>query len=137
MAAHLPSQDAWSRARNRYIQDLTHEEKQMYLQATPETIFYDASAAQKIHEASCTGRGLMHKLQPFVAAIEQYGKALDVYTNAYPLALSPLWGSIRVLLKVLPSSTAFLGHMLTPIIILRSHANSENILRSLWTCLPV
>ena len=136
MATHLPSQDAWSRARNRYIEDLTHEEKQSYMQATPETIFYDASAAEKSHEASSTSRGLMYKLQPFVAAIEQYGQALDVYSNAYPLALSPLWGSIRVLLMVFPSSTAFLGHMLTLIKTFRLRANSENTLRSLWTCLP-
>ncbi|KAL9035547.1 MAG: hypothetical protein Q9180_004806, partial [Flavoplaca navasiana] len=40
------------------------------------------------------------KLQPMIAAIEQYGKALDVYANAYPLVLSPLWGSIRVVLHL-------------------------------------
>lgn len=136
MTTHLPSQDAWSRARNRYIEDLTQEEKQSYLQATPETIFYDASAAEKSHEASSHSRGLMNKLQPFVAAIEQYGRALDIYSNAYPLALSPLWGSIRVLLRVLHSSTASIGHMLTSNINFRLHGNSENTLRSSWTCLP-
>ena len=136
MANHLPSQDAWSRARNRYIEGLTHEEKQLYMQATPETIYYDASAAEKSHEASSTSRGLMRKLQPFVAAIEQYGQALDVYANAYPLALSPLWGSTRVLLKVLPSSTATMGHVLTLIKHVRLHASLENTLRSLWICLP-
>ena len=136
MVTHLPSQDAWSRARNRYIEDLTHEEKQLYMKATPETIFYDASAAEKSHEVSSTSRGLMSKLQPFVAAIEQYGQALDVYSNAYSLALSPLWGSIRVLLMVLPSSIAFLGHLLILIKTFRLHANLENTLRSLWKCLP-
>lgn len=34
----------------------------------------------------------MNKLQPLIFAIEQYGQALDVFSNAYPLALSPLWG---------------------------------------------
>ena len=118
------------------MEDLTHEEKQLYMQATPETIYYDASAAEKSHEASSSSRGLMSKLQPFVAAIEQYSQALDVYSNAYPLALSPLWGSIRVLLKVLPSSTAFLDHMLTLIKTFGLHASSENTLRSLWICSP-
>ena len=84
------------------MEDLTQEEKQSYLQATPEKIFYDASAAEKRHEASSTSRRSMHKLQPFIAAIEQYGQAIDVYSNAYPLVLSPLWGSIRVLLMVWP-----------------------------------
>ncbi len=109
MTCHLPSQDAWTRAKNRYLEDLTHEEKQLYIQATPETIFYDASAAEKRHEASSTSRRVIHKLQPFVAAIEQYGQALDVYSNAYPLVLSPLWGSIRVLLLVCPPSKVLLS----------------------------
>lgn len=34
-------------------------------------------------------------MRPLIAAIEQYSKALDIYANAYPLVLSPLWGSIR------------------------------------------
>ena len=135
MANHLPFQDEWSRARSRYIEDLTHQQKLIYMRATPEMIFYDASVAQKSHEASSTSRALMHKLQPVVAAIEQYGQALDVYSNAYPHALSPLWGSIRVLLKVLHYSTASLGHMPTLMKTSRLHANSENTLRSLWICL--
>ena len=109
MTYHLPSPDAWTRAKNRYLEDLTHEEKQLYIQATPETIFYDASAAEKRHEASSTSRRVIHKLQPFIAAIKQYGQALDVYSNAYPLVLSPLWGSIRVLLLVCPPSQALLS----------------------------
>lgn len=100
MASHLSYPDAWTRAKSRYVEDLTHAEKQFYMQASPETIFYDASAAEKRHEASSTSRRLMHKLQPFVAAIEQYGQALDVYSNASPLAMSLVWGSIRVLLLV-------------------------------------
>ncbi len=134
MTSHLPSQDAWTRARNRYTEDLTHEEKQWYLEASPELIFYDASAAEKRHGASGTSRGLMDKLQPFVTAIEQYGQALDVYSNAYPLALSPLWGSIRVILMVGSSLKACLNHKLMHRK-LRLHVNSESVLRSLWTCL--
>ena len=118
------------------MEDLTQEEKKLYTQATPETILYDASAAEKRHEACSTSRGLTHKLQPFVAAIEQYGQALDVYSNAYPLALSPLWGSVRVLLMVCTPSKAFLGQRLTLGILSRLHVNLESILRSLWTCLP-
>ena len=100
MAGHLPFQDAWTRAKNRYTEDLNPEEKQIFLQASPEMIFYDASVAEKNHRASSTSRGRIDKLQPFITAIEQYSKALDVYSNTYGLVLSPLWGSIRVLLLV-------------------------------------
>lgn len=135
MTSHLPSQDAWTQAKNRYIEDLTHEEKQLYLQASPEKIFYDASAAEKSHGAKSTSRGLMDKLQPFVAAIEQYGQALDVYSNAYPLVLSPLWGSIRILLLVcLTVFERLTEHTLILSAFVRLRVSSESILRSSWTC---
>lgn len=100
MEASFPSQDAWTRAKDRYVEDLTDEEKHLYYQATPETLFYDASAAQKKYTAGSTTFAIIEKLQPLRQAIDQYGQALDVYSNAYPLVLSPLWGSIRVVLHV-------------------------------------
>jgi hypothetical protein len=100
MEANFPSQDAWTRAKDRYIEDLTDEEKKIYFLVTPETLFYDASAAQKKYTAGSTSFAIINKLQPLREAIEQYGQALDIYSNAYPLVLSPLWGSIRVVLHV-------------------------------------
>jgi len=102
MEASFPFQDAWTRAKMRYIEDLNEEEKQLYYQATPETLFYDASAAQKKYTAQSTTFALSERLQPLREAIAQYGQALDVYSNAYPLVLSPIWGSIRVVLHVSP-----------------------------------
>ena len=134
MASHGPCPDAWTRAKSRYVEDLTHAEKQFYMQASPETIFYDASAAEKRHEAISTSRRLMHKLQPFVAAIEQYGQALDVYSNASTLALSPLWGSIRVLLLVWPHVK--LLNLAVYADLIKLHVNTENTSKSLWRCLP-
>ena len=92
--------DAWTRARDRFIEDLTEDEKRVYFQATPETIFYDASAAEKVNVSTSKSRSALKKLQPLVEAIEQYGKALDVYANTYPLVMSPLWGSLRIVLHV-------------------------------------
>ncbi|KAL8883180.1 MAG: hypothetical protein Q9192_007384, partial [Flavoplaca navasiana] len=100
MASIVPHKDAWIRARDRYVGDLSREEKAVYETASPESIFYDASAAEKIHTSSSVSLRIADKLQPMIAAIEQYGKALDVYANAYPLILCPLWGSIRVVLHL-------------------------------------
>ena len=96
----LQHQDAWARAKARLIEGLSEEEKRLFYKATPESLFYDASAAQKVHKAESTSRRAIEKLQPMIGAIEEYGKAMDVYSNASPLALSPLWGSIRVVLHV-------------------------------------
>ena len=100
MGTALPHQDAWTRARDRYTEDLTEEEKTMFIEASVEKVFYDASVAEKKHAASSKTREFSSKLDPLVSAIEQYGEAIDVYSNAYPLALCPLWGSVRVVLHV-------------------------------------
>ena len=100
MAAGFPSQDAWVLARDRYVEDLSEEEKHIYYQASLETILYDASAAEKTHKAKSRGRNYVADIQPLVDSIDQYGKALDIYSNMYPLVLSPLWGSIRIVLHV-------------------------------------
>ncbi|KAL8818330.1 MAG: hypothetical protein Q9223_003017 [Gallowayella weberi] len=100
MGSVIPHKDAWTRARDRFVEDLSAEERVLYKDASPETILYAASAAEKNHRSSSTSVMMANKLKPLIAAIEQYDKALDVYANAYPLVLSPLWGSIRVVLHL-------------------------------------
>ena len=88
------------RARDRYVEELSREETALYETASPESIFYDASAMEKAHISSSASLEIADKLQSVITAIEQYGKALDVYANAYSLVLSPLWGSIRIVLHL-------------------------------------
>ena len=92
--------DAWTRACNRFTEDLNEDEKRLYFQATPEKILYEASAVDKISDESSHTRKFFKKLQPFVESIEQYGAALDVFINTYPLVMGPLWGGIRIVLHV-------------------------------------
>lgn len=102
MASQAQTSDAWISARDRFVEDLNEEEQQRYFKASPESLLGDASAAEKLHGTKSTTRGVMEKLQPFVAAVEQYGTAIDIYSNTYSLALGPIWGSIKVLLHVRP-----------------------------------
>lgn len=97
---HIETSDAWIRARDRYVEDLNGKEQQIYFRASAESLLDDASMAEKNHGANSTTRRVMDKLQPFVAAIVQYGDAIDIYSNTYSLALGPIWGSIKVLLHV-------------------------------------
>jgi hypothetical protein len=92
----------WERAKQRYLElcPLAGEERRIFEEATPENIFYSASSNEKLHKEDSKSRYAADKLQPIVAAIAQYGVALDVGSNAFPLVLSPLWGGIRVLLLV-------------------------------------
>ena len=100
MAQDPFAQDAWTRAQDRFVEDLSESERSLYHQSSLEMNLYDASAAQIRHQRTSSNRNLMSKLQPLTSAIDQYGEALDDYANAYPLALSPLWGSLRIVLLV-------------------------------------
>ncbi|MCJ1305773.1 hypothetical protein MMC08_008589, partial [Hypocenomyce scalaris] len=91
--------DPWLLARDRYLEDLTDEEKALFTHATIENLFYSASAAQKTHHALSASRAFAKKLRPFIKALEQYGKALDVYSNASATVMCPLWGSVKVVLQ--------------------------------------
>ena len=99
-----PTVNAWTRARERYIEDLTDEEKRLFAKgskATLEATLYDASAAEKSHRVSSRGRKFTSRiLLPFIDAIDQYSEALDVYANASSTIICPLWGSVRVIMHV-------------------------------------
>ena len=100
MTTHIEISDAWIRAQAQYCEDLNEKEQRMFFRASPESLLDDAITAEKSHAMNSTTRSVMEKLQPFVAAIVQYGDAVDVYSSTYPLALGPIWGSIKVLLHV-------------------------------------
>ena len=100
MSPHIETSDAWIKARDRYVQDLNEQEQHMYFKASPESLLDDARTAEQSHGTNSNTRIAMEKLQPFVAAILQYGDALDVYSSTYSLALGPIWGSVRILLHV-------------------------------------
>jgi hypothetical protein len=99
--------DPWSLARDRFMEDLNEEEKKVFANASLENLFYSASVAQKEHEEKSKSRAISARLEPFVTAIDQYAVVLDIFSNTYSLAMSPLWGSIRVLLHVESTSLIF------------------------------
>ncbi|KAG7006857.1 hypothetical protein G7Y79_00012g031930 [Physcia stellaris] len=85
MSQRSPTPDAWTRARDRFTEDLDEEEKRLYFTATPETLLYEISAKEKIHGEQSKSRHLISSIQPFIDSIDHFGKALDVFTNTYPL----------------------------------------------------
>ena len=99
MAAMALSNDAWTKARERFIEDLEEPERLMFAEASLENIFYSASAAQKVHQEGSRSLYLASKLDILLAGIDQYGKAMDVLSQASPF-LCPLWGALRVVIHV-------------------------------------
>lgn len=91
--------NAWRKARERFIEDLEEPERQMFADASLENVFYSASAAWRTHQEGSRSLYLASKLDSLLAGIDQYGKAMDVLSQASPF-ICPLWGALRVLIHV-------------------------------------
>lgn len=100
MTSNILPDDAWTQARERFVEDLDEPERAMFANASFENIFYSASAAQKTHQVASRSRHMAANMNALLTGIDEWGKALDVYSNASAMLLCPLWGSIRVLIHV-------------------------------------
>lgn len=97
-AALNGSHDAWGLAKARFLADLEPSERDIFNNATLENLFYTTNNANRDDAEKSRVRKVAARLGPLVSAIESYGKALDTFAQIAPLYLSPIWGSIRVLL---------------------------------------
>lgn len=90
----------WEDAKVKFLAGLSPEDVARFIAATPENLFYDASTAQKKHAQQSRSWLMQERVSSLVDAINDYGKALDVYSNSYGLILCPIWGSLRIVLQV-------------------------------------
>lgn len=90
----------WEDAKNKFLEGLSDEEIKRFKNATLENLFYDASASQKKYARGSRVWAMQERITSLVDGVDEYAKALDVYSNAYSLILCPIWGSIRVVLHV-------------------------------------
>jgi hypothetical protein len=75
------------------MRDLNEEEKQLFADSSLENLFHISCAAQRDHEENSRSRAVFRKLEPFVAAIEQYGH-FSTYTQIPTLSLWFLYGAV-------------------------------------------
>jgi hypothetical protein len=102
-----PGQDPWELAKSRFLEDLEPREKEIFNNATLENIYYSTSNANRDDAEKSKTRGVVKRLGPLVSAIESYGGAFDAFAQISPQYLSPIWGSIRVVLVVASSYSKF------------------------------
>ncbi|KAH7397433.1 hypothetical protein BKA66DRAFT_241811 [Pyrenochaeta sp. MPI-SDFR-AT-0127] len=95
----IPTQP-WESGKAKFLEGLSQQQAAQFRDATAENLFYDASVAQKRHANNSRSWLLQERLSSLVNAIDDYGKALDVYSNTYGLVISPLWGSLRIILHI-------------------------------------
>ncbi|TVY93107.1 Ankyrin [Lachnellula willkommii] len=110
-AAALGNDDPWTIAKTRFLADLDDKERELFLNATLENLYYSTSNANRQDAENSKTRATTRRLGPFVSAIENYGKALDTFSNIAPLYLAPIWGSIRVVLVMARAHGRFYDRM--------------------------
>jgi hypothetical protein len=54
----------------------------------------------------------MQRTVKLVDTIEDYGKAMDTFSNVAPLSLGPIWGCIRVVLTLASNYGSFYDAMI-------------------------
>lgn len=97
------SDDLWIKARADFIrmfgQGLDETDRQILETSTAEN-FLSKADILKERLGSSNMEWTVRKLKPLVDKLEQYGCAFDAIAGTFPLALAPIWGSIRILLQV-------------------------------------
>ena len=99
--------DPWTRACEKFKEDLSEEEKRVFSAASPDNLLAGTLISYQRHEANSKSHRVIKALEPFVSTIRDYGAALDVLANTYSLVLSPLWGCIRIILRIAEEAGKF------------------------------
>ena len=83
-----------------FLASLSTEENALFeATKTAESLLQEVESASNEHKDASASRKAGAALLPFIAGIEQYGQAIDVFANSNDL-LCPIWGSIRIVLHV-------------------------------------
>ncbi|KAI9660756.1 MAG: hypothetical protein M1831_003448 [Alyxoria varia] len=90
--------EPWERAKERFLDGLSDHEKELFRTASLENALYGASNASRWHLYKSKSRRVQKKLEPLRRSLEDYGRAMDVFSNTSSLFLCPIWGCIRMLL---------------------------------------
>lgn len=95
----VPTQP-WEVAKAKFLEGLAQADIARFQAATMENLFYCTDVTIRTHAQKSRAWPLQQRMSSLVDAIDDYGKALDVYANTYGLILSPIWGSLRVIIHV-------------------------------------
>ncbi|KAM0136395.1 hypothetical protein ACHAP3_004625 [Botrytis cinerea] len=107
VAVSANTHDPWLIARDRFIDQLDPAERALFNEATPENLYYKSSNIQKADQKISKTRGILRSLEPLMKSIQDYGAAMDTFSNIAPLYLAPIWGSLRVILVLASSHKKF------------------------------
>jgi hypothetical protein len=99
--------DPWTRAKDRFLDGLSDEERIQFDEASLrdlETFVYDASNRKKAYRAKS-------RMQPLIETLAQYKDAMDTFSDCNEM-LKPIWGSILVVLTIVKAHNDYFDNLL-------------------------
>ncbi|KAI9669080.1 MAG: hypothetical protein M1831_000672 [Alyxoria varia] len=92
--------DSFDEARQSFLANLKSQERTALNATDPASLLEDVKNLEEDHKDSNITRRLLQKAKPFIRGLEQYGKALDVISNAKPEIMCLLRGGARIILNL-------------------------------------
>ena len=92
--------DPWEAAQSRFLESISEEEKQCFRKANASNLYRFTDVTVKKHISETKMQEVARKLQPLTNALESFEKLINMTPNGASAVMGPLWGSIRVLLRV-------------------------------------
>jgi hypothetical protein len=84
-----------------FFDSLTADEQHLYTATTQSSqLLDDVKALEQEDAKKGKVRRLSSKIEPFIAGVEGYASAMDAISNAQSAFLSPIWGSVRIVIHV-------------------------------------
>lgn len=112
MTTSLSLDDPWQIARTRFLAGLYPGEQEIFDNAGPENIIWYATGRPGWNVSQDSLLSMSAKLNLFISAMEDYSKALDVFTGTTHLYVTSIWGSIKVVLMLANPHHIIFGQIL-------------------------
>ena len=94
-------EEPWGVAAEGFLEDLEEEERERFYKATLSNLFPSIDAAHhSTHNNEIRWQAASRRLNTFLSGIEDFAKAIGLFEHAISTIISPIWGSVRVVLHV-------------------------------------
>ena len=79
---------------------LSTEDQKLFQFTTADDARVAIKDAQSLYDKDHKHGAVWQAVNSFLNGVENYGKAIDVFVSTAPLFLAPVWGTVRVFIKV-------------------------------------
>ena len=91
---------AWDLAKIQCLDGLSDEDKQLFEFSTADDARVAIKDAQALYDKDHKHGRVWGCVNALVGGLETYGRAVDTFVSTTPLFLAPVWGTVRVIMKV-------------------------------------